>query len=1066
MHKFKLIYIIVIICIISINHSLCAETEKKKVHFAAFYLDALFFETEDGKFSGFAYDLITEIAKHENWDLSFSMHGFPELLNLLKTNKDPDANIVSFVAFDKQRTQYLSYTNMSIIDVCGALIVQEGNRLSSINELNGKTVALLSKALPSIFLKNLIDDLHIKCTLLGFNDYNEIMEYIKKEPDTLLLVDNFTFAYNKAYDPKYKNLESTLLVLPSFSMRFVTRKNINPDITNKINYYIDKWRNEPDSPYAKLYKKWGRPQAQNTGFLSNLTITQLMIIPVIVILLLLWIFMLRYRVRVSTIKIKAREQDLKATLMSIGDGVIVTDTDGLILEINQVASKILNIENINDFNPTTDITLLDRSSMEKLANPISQIISTKTLSIESDICILRNNSKSDCIIAFTASPIFVLKALKGAVFVFKDITEDAENASRIMRSERKLSAILESVNEAILVFDTDLKLTQVNKYAQKLISQELGKTDVIGAARSDITFYDDVENKTKPLTKSIRIKNNITSVSVTKSNKIYQIITSPIFNDNGEVINLIQAIMDITELKANEQALQISENNYRMLVENQSDLVTKRTPEGKILFATASCCKFFGLSYDEFINHNYLDFIYPDDREFAIEAMKNMPEEESSLSIEIRHKTPAGIRWVSWQVAKVLGKAGNVEAYISTGRDITEAKVANEQLQHVQKLEAIGQLAGGVAHDFNNMLGGIVGFAELIMMQSKNNQTISNYSKNIIDTSEKAAELTKQLLTFARKGKSSSTPIDAHSAIKRAVDILKRSISKNIDIELSLNAKNSLITGDPTQIQNIILNLGINARDAIGDEPKGSFTIETTVVNLSSTYCEHSDFDIVPQSYLLIKARDNGEGMEKEILDHIFEPFFTTKEVGKGTGLGLASIFGSVTSHSGAITATSEAGFGTEFDIFLPLIENADNAVGPDTSTDLMNILSDDAHKIILVIDDEEIIRMVAKSLLENLGYEVLLAKDGQEGVEIFSINKDIISVIILDVIMPRMGGKETLQNIKSISPNVKVIMASGFTQTDKEDDFLKLGAVDFIHKPYRQKELYSVLEKTFHPKD
>ena len=322
-----------------------------------------------------------------------------------------------------------------------------------------------------------------------------------------------------------------------------------------------------------------------------------------------------------------------------------------------------------------------------------------------------------------------------------------------MRSERKLSAILESVNEAILVFDTDLKLTQVNKYAQKLISQELGRADIIGINRSDITFYNDMENKQKPLTKSIRIKNNITSVSVTKSNKIYQIRTSPIFNDNGEVINLIQAIMDITELKENEQALQISENNYRMLVENQSDLVTKRTPEGKILFATASCCKFFGLSYDEFINHNYLDFIYPDDREFAIEAMKNMPEEESALSIEIRHKTPAGIRWVSWQVAKVLGKGGKVEAYVSTGRDITEAKIANEQLQHVQKLEAIGQLAGGVAHDFNNMLGGIVGFAELIMMQSKNNETISNYSKNIIDTSEKSSRTNQTTPYFCTQRK-------------------------------------------------------------------------------------------------------------------------------------------------------------------------------------------------------------------------------------------------------------------------------------------------------------------------
>ena len=1065
MHKFKFTYIIILLWLITITQSFCAETTKKKVHFATFYLDALFFKTDEGKFSGFTYDLITEIAKHENWELTFSMHRFPELLNFLKTNKDPDANIVSFVAFDKKRTEYLSYTNMSIIDICGTLIVQKGNRLSSINELNGKTVALLTNALPSIFLKKLIDDLHIKCNLLGFDDYNKLMEYIQKNPATLMLMDNFTFAYNKVYNPKYKNLESTLLVLPSFSMRFVTRKNLNSDIIEKINYYINKWRNEPGSPYTKLYEKWSRPQAKNTSIISRLTFTQLMIIPIIVVFLLLWIFMLRYRIKVSTIKIKAREQDLKATLMSIGDGVIVTDTDGAILEINQVALKILNIETISNFNPTTDLTLLDRGSMKEISNPIKLIIDTKSSYDKNNICILRNKLKTDYIIAFTASPIFVMSLLKGVVFVFKDITKDAENSSKIMRSERKLSAILESVNEAILVFDTDLTLIQTNKYAHKLISQELGTDDIIGINRSEITFYDNIKHEDKPLTKSVRLKNNITSISETRSGKIYQIRTSPIFNDDGDVISLIQAIMDITELKANEQALKTSESNYRMLVENQSDLVAKRTPEGKILFATASCCNFFGLTMDEIINHNYLDFIYPDDRELAIGEMSRISESQSSYTVELRHNTSAGIRWVSWRMTKIMDADGQIEAYISTGRDITEAKIANEQLQHVQKLEAIGQLAGGIAHDFNNMLGGIVGFAELIMMQSKTNETIRNYSKNIIDTSEKAAELTKQLLTFARKGKSSSTPIDAHSAIKRAVDILKRSITKNINIELFLNAKNSIITGDPTQIQNIILNLGINARDAIGEEPGGSFTIETTVVNLSSTYCEHSDFDIIPQSYLLIKARDNGVGMEKEILDHIYEPFFTTKEVGKGTGLGLASIFGSVTSHSGAITVTSEPGYGTEFNIFLPLLEKTESAVNYDASTDLINILSKDAHKIVLVIDDEEIIRMVAKSLLENIGYEVLLAKDGQEGIEILSINKDIISIVILDVIMPRMGGKEALKEIKKISPDVKVIMASGFTQTDKENDFFELGALDFIHKPYRQKELYSVLDNALNTK-
>ncbi len=200
--------------------------------------------------------------------------------------------------------------------------------------------------------------------------------------------------------------------------------------------------------------------------------------------------------------------------------------------------------------------------------------------------------------------------------------------------------------------------------------------------------------------------------------------------------------------------------------------------------------------------------------------------------------------------------------------------------------------------------------------------------------------------------------------------------------------------------------------------------------------------------------------MEKEVLEHIFEPFFTTKEIGKGTGLGLASIFGAVTSHFGAITVDSEPGLGTEFDIFLPVIGYYSELPDPETSTDVMKLLSGARHKVVLVIDDEEVIREVAKSLLENLGYDVLLAKDGVEGIDIFIANMDIISLVLLDVIMPRMGGKETLKKLIKLDPNVNVIIASGFSQSDRTEDFTSIGAKAFIKKPYKQRELLDIIKK------
>ncbi len=1028
-------------------------------------INPIFIFNQNGHHGGISFELLKAIATRENWELEFIQMTMKDLNDYMKYNQDSKVSVLTFLAKNNQRTQYLDFTEKSILDVCSTLITSSSNRLSKISDLNNQKIAVMNSSASAEIFINIINDLDINCEILKLPTYNNVMDYTSDNKGAIGLINNYTFSYYQSLNSKYDNLESTLLILPSFSLRFAVRKGKDQDILQTINHYIGEWKGTADSPYSQIIEQWDSQSFSpvKPGLLSLITFSQLLIIAVILIALVLWILLLRYKIKTNTKKIKAKELDLQATLMSIADGVIVTDAAGIITEINPSAQKMLCLENemqINKFNTRTDLLLLEQESLTPLLNPIMSTIVTATTQIHKDTCILRNSEGHNFIINYTASPIFVAENLKGVIFVFKDITEEAKNAERIMRSERELSVMLESVNEAIMVFDTSLKLQQVNNYGFKIISDELNTSNILGLSCHDICFAKPDETSSCPAKYTLLTKQRLTKTVETKSGKIFQLKTTPILNDNAEVISIIQCLIDITELKNKEKALRTSEKNYRMLIENQSDLVAKLDSQGIIVFGTQSCMDFMGIPREDFLNKLYLNFIIPEDHEIAIDAINRLKSSEATVSVEVRHKSPDGIHWVSWQLSKVLDENDELEYIIVTGRDITEAKLASEQLQHVQKLEAIGQLAGGIAHDFNNMLGGIVGFAELISMQSGDNKTIAAYSKNIIDTSEKAADLTQQLLTFARKGKSSITPIDVHSAINRAINILKRSIKKNISIELCLQAKNSMIIGDPTQIQNIILNLGINSRDAIGEEKEGLFSIDTTTVTLSEKYCEESDFDIQPQDYILIKARDNGIGMDSDILEHIFEPFFTTKEVGKGTGLGLASIYGTVTAHKGAITATSEYGTGTEFNIFLPVIDKQEAIEEPETSTDLFNFVKIKQSITILVIDDEEIIRLVAKSLLENMGYTVLLASDGQEGIEIFELNQDIISAVILDVIMPRMDGRETLAELQKINPEIKIIMASGFSQADKIDDFILSGAKEFIHKPYRQKELYLALRK------
>ena len=1061
----RLLSIYLIVCLILTIHAGFANAAGKNIIVAAMDMSPLFIFNNNDTPQGMIPDLLSEIALQENWNLSYRKFRLPELLEFLQTNHDPDIRIVTITAYNEGKSKYLTFTRRSILDVCGNLIAFNNTKLKTLNDLNHKTVGVVSRAEPAAIFKETISTLDINCNILDFTDLEHMLKYLTQHPDSLILLDNFTFSYNKLTNKKFHDLESMLMILPSFSMRFAGRKNLDDKIIKRINFYINKWKGEPNSPYIQIYEKWNIPEERHNTIFQHLTPFQLTLIPTMVIALLLWIFLLRYRIRKNTLKIKDKEQDLQATLMSIADGVIVSDTTGHILEINRAAKNMLAINNTEDltqFDVKSDIMLLDNNSSTALENPISSIIDKQTHLTHTRNCVLRNKCGHNYIISFTASPIFVLNILKGVVFVFKDITEEAKNTQRIQRSERELSAMIESVNEAIFVFDKNLILQQVNKYGHEILLHEHGFSDIIGKSCFDICFAKYYNNNLCPLKNAQENGKSSIITNESKSGKIYQIKTTPILNNNSEAISIIQSLIDITELKIKERALKTSEKNYRMLIENQSDIIIKLDTQGNTMFVTKSFTTFFEISSDESVEHSFFDFVNPEDRAIAKKALQKLYGQISTVRIELRHNTSKGIHWISWQISKVIGDDEQTEYFIATGRDITESKIAREQLKHVQKLEAIGQLAGGIAHDFNNMLGGIVGFAELIIMQSPAKKIIREYSKNIIDTSEKAGELTQQLLAFARKGKSSSTPIDVHSSIKRAIDILKRSIKKNVRIELFLNAKNSMIIGDPTQIQNIILNLGINARDAIGDENEGVFTIETTTISLSAEFCEQSDFKIKPQDYILIIARDNGSGMNKEVLEHIFEPFFTTKEVGKGTGLGLASIYGAVTSHAGAITATSEPGQGAEFNIFLPLLEDFTTNSDEEITTDVLKISDRGAHKIILVIDDEEIIRMVAKSLLEGMGYSVLLANDGKEGLEVYQTNQDIISAVILDVIMPRMGGKETLKQLQLLNPACKVIMASGFSQTEKANDFIALGAQEFIHKPYRQKELFATLKRVF----
>ncbi|MBI4834805.1 MAG: response regulator [Planctomycetes bacterium] len=379
------------------------------------------------------------------------------------------------------------------------------------------------------------------------------------------------------------------------------------------------------------------------------------------------------------------------------------------------------------------------------------------------------------------------------------------------------------------------------------------------------------------------------------------------------------------------------------------------------------------------------------------------------------------------------------------------------QLIQAQKIEAIGTLAGGVAHDFNNILAAISGNAQLIRMNLSPENENYQLTQAIESSSQRGATLTRKLLDFTRKATTMTTAsINLNETINEVIELLKRTIEKNAVITLNLAPSLHNITGDPSQIYQSILNLCINARDAIMERGKGEIIIETCNKDLSA-----DDIKLYPKAqpgrYVMLAVSDTGIGMDQETVRHIFEPFFTTKPIGKGSGLGLSVTYGIIKSHNGFVTVYSEKNIGTSFKIYFPA--NGGQAAAKQEAPKRETALAKGKGSV-LIADDEEPIRKMAKTLLERAGYEAVIAADGEKAFEIYRQQKNRFDMVLLDLIMPGWSGLDTLKAMKKINPKVKVLISSGYSSDGTNEEIINLGINGFIQKPYIIKELLEEIKR------
>jgi PAS domain S-box-containing protein len=516
--------------------------------------------------------------------------------------------------------------------------------------------------------------------------------------------------------------------------------------------------------------------------------------------------------------------------------------------------------------------------------------------------------------------------------------------------------------------------------------------------------------------------------------------------DNGRVIGLMGVALDITERKRAEEAQRQSETRYGFMVDKVPFAIISFDPRYNILEWNRAAERIFGWSREEVVGRNEFELIIP---EKNMEEMKQLLDSYAQGSTEIKSNINQNLRkdgtiiTCRWQDVIIRDSEGGVEGILATAIDVTEQARLEEQLNQAQKLESVGRLAGGMAHDFNNLLTTILGYSELISMDQSLNDTVAEGIEDIRKSAERGARLIRQLLAFSRKQILQPRLINLNELITDLEKMLKRLIEENIDLITKLEPEIKQIEADPVQIEQVIMNLAVNSRDAMAEG--GKLIIETGNIYLDEDYCRvHSV--VQPGDYVMLAVSDNGHGMDEETRRQVFDPFFTTKEVGKGTGLGLATVYGIVKQSGGYVWVYSEPDQGTTFKIYLPQIkEDQDRRTEVPKAEEAAG-----GKETLLLVEDEGSLRELAAKVLRKNGYAVIEAANGIEALEtVAASSQPKIDLLITDVIMPEMGGKELSGKILARYPGTKVLYISGYTDNAIVHHGVLAEGVSFLPKPF-----------------
>jgi two-component system, cell cycle sensor histidine kinase and response regulator CckA len=768
------------------------------------------------------------------------------------------------------------------------------------------------------------------------------------------------------------------------------------------------------------------------------------------------------RLQLEIAERKKAEEHRKVTLLSIGDAVISTDVKGRVEIMNPVAETLtgwVQAEAVG--RPLEEIfNIVNEKTRKKTINPIQLVLSEGKVVGLANHTVLIARDGTERPIDDSGAPIHSEDgAIIGAVLVFRDITESRRAEAELRETNDVLKLAMQSSGAGLWTWSHIHNQLTWSPEVYAIYGYNISEGPPTTEMWQSIVHPDDLSKAEDA------IKDSLAKGFLFHEHRIFRrsgeirwvaVYGKTSYYDDGTPNHMAGICLDITERKQMMESLRANEEKFHNLAEAIPQIVWITRPDGWNIYFNQQWVDYTGLTMEESYGHGWNIPFHPDDRQRAWDAWQRAVQHNETYALECRLRRTDGIyRW--WWIRGVpqSDENGQILRWFGTCTDIEDIKRASEektnlevQLQQAQKMESVGRLAGGVAHDFNNMLGVIIGHSEMALSQIDPALPLHENLSEILYAAERSANLTRQLLAFARKQTAMPRILDLNETVTGMLNMLKRLIGENIEINWHPAKILWPVRIDPSQIDQILANLVVNASDAIAGV--GKITIETKNHTLDEVYCTVLP-GAVPGDYLMLTLSDDGCGIDKDAQAHIFEPFFTTKGLGQGTGLGLATVYGIVKQNNGFIYVCSEPGHGSTFTIYLPrYVDQAEQAAGKG----VMPQSAMPGSETILLVEDEPSILKLTKKMLEQQGYTILAASSPREAIRISKEYGSEIHILLTDVVMPEMNGRDLLKNLESIYPRIKCLFMSGYTSDIIASNGVLDEGVHFIQKPFAVQNL------------